>query len=286
MNADREYLAAGLALGTLADAEMLEALDLEAADPDFAEAVASFHETLGLLSETDDAIAPSAETSAAILNIPRQHQQAVADQAAHPADPTADDADETAHASIPHADTAHVATPDSTTPDSTTPVSTAPARRRRPSTALFALAASTLLLISAVLAGALINQQQDTSQIEESLTVAEAERERAERLLSASDLAFIEAEATVGGQLSLAYSVSEQMLHLTPRDMPELDEDQTMQLWLIDEEGPRSAGLMTGASTELLTDLPMTQDMTFGVTVEPAGGSEEPTSDPVVLADL
>ncbi len=90
----------------------------------------------------------------------------------------------------------------------------------------------------------------------------------------------------MGGQLSLAYSVSEQMLHLTPRDMPELDEDQTMQLWLIDEEGPRSAGLMTGASTELLTDLPMTQDMTFGVTVEPAGGSEEPTSDPVVLADL
>lgn len=271
MNADREYLAAGLALGTLADAEMLEALDLEAADPDFAEAVASFHETLGLLAETDDAIAPSDETSAAILNIPRQHQQATADQATATAEAAHDAAGETARAS---------------TTDSTTTDSTPPARRRRASTTLFALAASTLLLISAVLAGALINQQQGTSQIEESLTVAEAERERAERLLSASDLAFIEAEATVGGQLSLAYSVSEQMLHLTPRDMPELDEDQTMQLWLIDEEGPRSAGLMTGASTELLTDLPMTQDMTFGVTVEPAGGSEEPTSDPVVLADL
>ncbi|MGJ9405979.1 anti-sigma factor domain-containing protein [Nesterenkonia aurantiaca] len=273
MNADREYLAAGLALGTLADAEMLEALDLEAADPDFAEAVTSFHETLGLLAETDDAIAPSAETSAAILNIPRQHQQAVPERAAHTADAAQDE-------------TAHASTPDSKAIDSKAPDTASPARRRRPSTALFALAASTLLLISAVLAGALINQQQDTSQIEDSLTVAEAERERAERLLSASDLAFIEAEVTVGGQLNLAYSVSEQMLHLTPHDMPELDEDQTMQLWLIDEEGPRSAGLMTGASTELLTDLPMTQDMTFGVTVEPAGGSEEPTSDPVVLADL
>lgn len=116
--------------------------------------------------------------------------------------------------------------------------------------------------------------------------MAEAERERTQRLLSASDLAFTEAEATVGGRLTLAYSVSEQMLHLTPHDMPELSEDQTMQLWLIDEEGPHSAGLMTGTSTELLTDLPMDQDMTFGVTVEPAGGSEAPTSDPVVLADL
>ncbi|PRZ17550.1 anti-sigma factor [Nesterenkonia sandarakina] len=262
MNADREYLAAGLALGTLADAEMLEALDLEASDPDFAEEVASFSETLGLLAETDDAIAPSAETEAAILSIPRLHQQAEADTAA-PA-----------------------ATTESVTPQATTPPATTPARTRRPSTALFALAASTLLLLSAVLAGALINQQQDTSQIEESLTVAEAERERTQRLLSASDLAFTEAEATVGGRLTLAYSVSEQMLHLTPHDMPELPEDQTMQLWLIDEEGAHSAGLMTGTSTELLTDLAMDEDMTFGVTVEPAGGSEAPTTDPVVLADL
>lgn len=263
MNADREYLAAGLALGTLADAEMLEALDLEASDPDFAEEVASFSETLGLLAETDDAIAPSAETEAAILSIPRLHQQAGADTRPVPA-----------------------ATSESVTPQATTPPATTPARTRRPSTALFALAASTLLLLSAVLAGALINQQQDTSQIEESLTVAEAERERTQRLLSASDLAFTEAEATVGGRLTLAYSVSEQMLHLTPHDMPELPEDQTMQLWLIDEEGAHSAGLMTGTSTELLTDLALDEDMTFGVTVEPAGGSEAPTTDPVVLTDL
>lgn len=260
MNADREYLAAGLALGTLADAEMLQALDLEATDPSFAEEVQSFSETLGLLAESDDAIAPSPETEAAILAIPRLHQQA--------ADPVPEPA------SAPDA------------PQERRERPAAASRSRRPATMLFALAASTLLLLSAVLAGALINQQQDTTEIQESLTVAEAERERTQRLLSASDLAFTEAEATVGGRLTLAYSVSEQMLHLTPHDMPELSEDQTMQLWLIDEEGPHSAGLMTGTSTELLTDLPMDEDMTFGVTVEPAGGSEAPTSDPVVLADL
>ncbi|GAA1155572.1 anti-sigma factor [Nesterenkonia sandarakina] len=268
MNADREYLAAGLALGTLADAEMLQALDLEATDPSFAEEVQSFSETLGLLAESDDAIAPSPETEAAILAIPRLHQQAP------------DSAPEDVSATVP----APASAPDAPQEQRERPA--AASRSRRPATMLFALAASTLLLLSAVLAGALINQQQDTTEIQESLTVAEAERERTQRLLSASDLAFTEAEATVGGRLTLAYSVSEQMLHLTPHDMPELSEDQTMQLWLIDEEGPHSAGLMTGTSTELLTDLPMDQDMTFGVTVEPAGGSEAPTSDPVVLADL
>jgi len=52
MNADREYLAAGCALGTLAEAEMLEARELEAADPTFAQDVQSFRETMGLLADS------------------------------------------------------------------------------------------------------------------------------------------------------------------------------------------------------------------------------------------
>jgi len=268
MNADREYLAAGCALGTLAEAEVLEARELEAADPTFAQDVQSFRETLGLLADSDDGIAPSAEVEAAILAIPRQHAQSA------PAEPASQHEAVSRHE--PVAETGAVSQPES-----------APAApRKRPLTTLFALAASTLLVLSAVLAGALVNQQQDSAEIEDSLTAAEAERERAQRLLSASDLSFTEAEASVGGSLSLAYSVSERMMQLTPHDMPELPEDQTMQLWLIDDSGAQSAGLMTGTQTELLTDVAMADDMTFGITVEPAGGSDEPTSEPVLLADL
>ncbi|GAA1138184.1 anti-sigma factor [Nesterenkonia lutea] len=277
MNADREYLAAGCALGTLDGAELREALELEAADPSFAEEVQSFRETLGLLAESDDAVAPSAEVEAGILPIPRREQQ-------NPA-PETQEAPETLD--VPEAPGTREA-PEAPEPAAVTgssPSGAAP-RRRQPLTTLFALAASTLLVLSAVLAGVVVNQQQDTTDMEESLTAAEAERERAQRLLGAADLSFTEAEATVGGRVTLAYSVSEQMLHLTPHDMPELPEDQTMQLWLIDEEGPHSAGLMTGTQTELLTDVAMDEGMTFGVTVEPAGGSEEPTTEPVLLADL
>ena len=259
MNADREYLAAGCALGTLAEAEMLEARDLEAADPTFAQDVQSFRETMGLLADSDDGIAPSADVEAAILAIPKQHAQVAPAESVSQPEPVSETG--------PFAETQ-------------------PAPRKRPMTTLFALAASTLLVLSAVLAGALVNQQQDSAEIEDSLTAAEAERERAQRLLSASDLSFTEAEASVGGSLSLAYSVSERMMQLTPHDMPELPEDQTMQLWLIDDSGAQSAGLMTGAQTELLTDVAVAEDMTFGITVEPAGGSDEPTSEPVLLADL
>jgi len=259
MNADREYLAAGCALGTLAETEMLEARDLEAADPTFAQDVQSFRETMGLLADSDDGIAPSADVEAAILAIPKQHAQVAPAESVSQPEPVSETG--------PFAETQ-------------------PAPRKRPMTTLFALAASTLLVLSAVLAGALVNQQQDSAEIEDSLTAAEAERERAQRLLSASDLSFTEAEASVGGSLSLAYSVSERMMQLTPHDMPELPEDQTMQLWLIDDSGAQSAGLMTGAQTELLTDVAVAEDMTFGITVEPAGGSDEPTSEPVLLADL
>lgn len=265
MNADREYLAAGCALGTLAEAEMLEARELEAADPTFAQDVQSFRETMGLLADSDDGIAPSADVEAAILAIPKQHAQVAPAESISQPGPVSQPE--------PASETEPVA-------------ETQPAPRRRPMTTLFALAASTLLVLSAVLAGALVNQQQDSAEIEDSLTAAEAERERAQRLLSASDLSFTEAEASVGGSLSLAYSVSERMMQLTPHDMPELPEDQTMQLWLIDDSGAQSAGLMTGAQTELLTDVAVAEDMTFGITVEPAGGSDEPTSEPVLLADL
>ncbi|WP_218220740.1 anti-sigma factor domain-containing protein [Nesterenkonia sp. Act20] len=271
MNADREYLAAGCALGTLSEEELLEARALEATDPEFADEVQSFRETLGMLAESDDAIAPSAEVEASILAIPRREQQ-------RPAPGSHSASQSSAHAGV--------AAPGTSSESTTTPETPPQARRRRPVTTLFALAASTLLLLSAVLAGVLVNQQQDTTEMEESLTVAEAQAERAERLLAASDLSFTEAEATVGGRVTLAYSVSEQMLHLTPHDMPELPEDQTMQLWLIDEAGPHSAGLMSGTRTEMITEVAMDEGMTFGVTIEPAGGSAEPTTEPVLLADL
>lgn len=75
---------------------------------------------------------------------------------------------------------------------------------------------------------------------------------------------------------------------LVATDLPELPEGQTYEMWTIDEEEPESCGLFDsseGPSVEAI-DQSLTGAETFAITVEPEGGSPQPTSDPIVTADL
>jgi anti-sigma factor RsiW len=70
-------------------------------------------------------------------------------------------------------------------------------------------------------------------------------------------------------------------------DLPPVPADRTYQLWLIDPSGAVSAALLPPGSTSppVITDAP--PDLrSVGVTVEPAGGSRQPTTTPVVLLAL
>jgi len=59
------------------------------------------------------------------------------------------------------------------------------------------------------------------------------------------------------------------------------------QLWLIGADGPRPAGMMTEAGDRWWVDASGFHDGdVVGVTVEPAGGSEQPTTEPVLVADV
>lgn len=64
--------------------------------------------------------------------------------------------------------------------------------------------------------------------------------------------------------------------------LPALSADQTFELWLIDENGPRSGGLVRaeppGQPTYIVVplDKPLEAYQAFGVSIEPAGGSPEP----------
>jgi anti-sigma-K factor RskA len=65
-------------------------------------------------------------------------------------------------------------------------------------------------------------------------------------------------------------------------NLADLPDDQTYQLWLIDEQGPKSAGLWPQPSgvTHILVplDKPVEEYQALGMSVEPAGGSETPTN--------
>jgi len=76
-------------------------------------------------------------------------------------------------------------------------------------------------------------------------------------------------------------------------NLPQVGPGQTYQVWLIDAEGKRTSGGLFKPVTEkgyttatIRSPLPLGQFKGIGVTVEPAGGSEAPTSSRVLGVDL
>ena len=70
--------------------------------------------------------------------------------------------------------------------------------------------------------------------------------------------------------------------------LPALPVDRQYQLWYIDGSGARPAGTFDaplGADAWQVLEGTMRVGDTVGVTVEPRGGSEAPTTDPIVVIE-
>jgi anti-sigma-K factor RskA len=83
-------------------------------------------------------------------------------------------------------------------------------------------------------------------------------------------------------------SISEDRIILVADNLPSVPEGQTCQIWVIKGDVPESSGLFQpgGQETAAPITTPIKQGDTIAVTVEPAGGSDQPTSDPVLSAEL
>jgi len=75
--------------------------------------------------------------------------------------------------------------------------------------------------------------------------------------------------------------------------LPELSDDQTYQAWLIEPDGQRvSAGIFRPQNTTAYTTQPIyaKQDISkftgVGITIEPSGGSEQPTGPRLFVVDF
>jgi anti-sigma-K factor RskA len=73
--------------------------------------------------------------------------------------------------------------------------------------------------------------------------------------------------------------------------LPQLEAGKTYQVWLIDSGGPKSAGLLTvdanGQGLLIVTaEIAIGEFNALGVSIEPEGGSDQPTGEIVVLSDL
>jgi anti-sigma-K factor RskA len=83
-------------------------------------------------------------------------------------------------------------------------------------------------------------------------------------------------------------SIHKNQIILVAKNMPSVPEDRTCQIWVIKGDVPQPSGLFQPDGN--MTATPITNSISeadmIAVTVEPAGGSEKPTSDPVLLAEL
>jgi len=75
---------------------------------------------------------------------------------------------------------------------------------------------------------------------------------------------------------------------LVVEDMPSMPEDRTGQVWVIRGEKPEPSGLLEPSGNMAATAIttPLRGADAIAVTVEPAGGSDAPTSDPVLIQEL
>jgi anti-sigma-K factor RskA len=83
-------------------------------------------------------------------------------------------------------------------------------------------------------------------------------------------------------------SINEDRIILVADSLPSVPEGQTCQIWVIKGDVPEPSGLFHPGGDETAAPIttPVKKGDTIAVTVEPAGGSEQPTSDPVLSAEL
>ncbi len=145
----------------------------------------------------------------------------------------------------------------------------------RPVTVLVAAAAAALLFVGGTVVGAQFSTP----------NLADTEAQSLAVLTGASDLQRATAQISGGGEATLVWSLDQRKSAILVRDLPRLPRDKTYQLWYIGEDGPIDAGTFESSATATswrVLDGQMSAGDTVGVTVEPVGGSEQPTTDPIL----
>lgn len=87
-------------------------------------------------------------------------------------------------------------------------------------------------------------------------------------------------EVSGGGEVTVLWSAELGRSAVMANGLPELGSTHDYELWYIDEAGPAPAGLV-GANSWRVLEGDFVDGMVVGLTVEPAGGSEQPTTEPI-----
>jgi anti-sigma-K factor RskA len=108
-------------------------------------------------------------------------------------------------------------------------------------------------------------------------------------VLTAPDARALTRPTTAGGTATVVYSLSRHALIVTASKLPSLHESKVYELWLIGPSRTRRAGLLpsarAGQAGPVLVSGLVRGDR-LGLTVEPAGGTSQPTTAPILLLPM
>ncbi|MGV9776508.1 anti-sigma factor [Streptosporangium sp. NPDC003464] len=108
-------------------------------------------------------------------------------------------------------------------------------------------------------------------------------------VMAAPDARTVRRPVSSGGTGTTVMSPSEGKMVFTATGLPPLPASRVYQLWLMGPDGVRPAGLLeraAGGAMAPVTATPLRGDDRVGLTVEPVGGSDRPTTAPIMLAEL
>src|SRR5699024_2492175 len=226
MSTDRDYLAAGLALGGLSDDEAAEARALSDSDPDFRAEVAAYGEVMAEAAGSDEPAEISAEARAAILRIPETHEQETEAEASTAPEPLAEP----------------------------TPVADRRGRRAGRRSWLPYVAAAPALIVIAGCGVTVGQQKQRQNQLHAAGEQAQRQLDESTRPMEADDLRTSTAGMPEGRSVTVLSSESQQLIRFSPRDGGPAPSGKSMQMWVIDAGGPESVGLMPAQPVTISED--------------------------------
>jgi anti-sigma-K factor RskA len=116
----------------------------------------------------------------------------------------------------------------------------------------------------------------------------ESQLTAAERVLQAEDAQEVFVDLGAAGRSTVVRSVSEDRAVIVTEDMASAPEGKAYELWFqTPDEAMVPAGLMPDEPDQtFMLEGDAADALAVGITVEPEGGSPEPTSDPIALFDF
>ncbi|MGX1881998.1 anti-sigma factor [Streptomyces sp. NPDC055287] len=162
-------------------------------------------------------------------------------------------------------------------------------KRRARALPRFALAAC--LAAAAAFGGVAVWQHQEAQDAQEQAQRSERQSEELAEVLAAPDAEVTTGKLTDGASGTVVVSRDRNKAAFLASGMPEPPSGKVYQLWFDDKGTMRSAGLMEGSALSapalaVLMEGPVDTARGMGITVEPAGGSEQPTTTPLALMDF